>query len=138
VTSQQQAKAWFNFSLGGSFNTSLSWGGLKSCWASEPWPTNAYGAPQYSWYGPSNSGPPSYPVNPYGMSTYGAGGPQNFTPPPPRPAPQGSGSPTGYNYAPPPVGAGYATPYYGNLALVQPAVYQPATQAAVPYYWNKR
>jgi hypothetical protein len=156
MVSHEQAKAWFNWSLGGSANTNISWGGLKGSWNYEPWPTNAYGLPQYNFYGPSNSGPPSYPVNPYGMYTYGAtngrppaGAPVPPAPPSPTPAPTGAGAgsgvPMGYNYQPQPYGYGNYNPsyYYPQMPYAQPAQYQPsvyppASSANIPAYWYGR
>src|SRR5271170_274247 len=74
AVSQQQAKAWFNLSVGASANANVSWGGWKcGCFQTEPWPQQGYGTPFFNNYGPASSGVPSYPVNPYGGSSYGGG-----------------------------------------------------------------
>jgi hypothetical protein len=153
--SEQKAQAWFNFGIGGSANTNISWGGLNvSCHESEPWPIRAYGLPQYNMYGPSNSGPPAYPVNPYGMQTYGAT--NGYGPPPPPQAPvapgqgSGSGAPMSYNYAPQqPQGYGFAAPYgyappmmpyapQPTMPYASQAVYRPAPAYPTQGYYYGR
>jgi hypothetical protein len=123
AVAEQQAKAWFNATLGGSFNTSLSWGGHKhGCGESEPWPGQSFGNPGYNNYGVSQ---PNYPP-PY------MGGGNHFVPPPP--TPQGSGSGSAYYYAVPMY---QAMPY--AQATYQPAMYQQAAYYyQVPSYWYGR
>ena len=132
VATQEQAKAWFNFGLGASFNTNISWGGLNVCRQAEPWP-HTYGLPAFNNYGAA-CGVPSFPVNPYGMSTYGCppmqgGIPGGVRPPTPFPGPQGQGSgPASFNY-----GSYYGNPYYGT-GVPMPYAQQAALQQAAYYY----
>src|ERR1051326_3157070 len=105
VASEQQAKAWFNFGVGGGFNTNISWGGNKRCGTeSEGWPTTSLGVPQFNNYGQGPWGIPNYP---YGMPMPGGHGAPYVAPMPGSGSGAGSGSPV---YFVPTV-----NPYYGYV-----------------------
>ncbi len=141
VVSHEEAKAWFNFSAGGSFNTNISWGGRNVCHReAEPWP-NTYGIPAFNNYGPA-AGVPAYPVGGCGMTSYGQGY-QQLPPPAPKGG-SGSGAPTSYNNLPQPMGYGfgamgygYGLPYGYNMPYAQPVAYQYG-MPETPAYWYGR
>src|SRR5690242_10666823 len=104
VASQQQAKAWFNFSVGSSYNVNLSWGGHQGhCGhGSEPWPGNGQ---QCGPWGCGGYGMPGYG---YGYGTgYGYGGQGGYIAPMPQGSGSSSGSPAGFNFIPVPMGYVY-------------------------------
>src|ERR1051325_1271567 len=105
VASEQQASAWFNFSLGSTTQMSISWGGHNKCGnSSEPWP---HGVPVPGF----NSCPcPSW--GGYGYAPQGGG----YVAPMPGAGSGsvGSGSPMSYYYAPA-VNYGYGYRYGSTI-----------------------
>jgi hypothetical protein len=122
VASEQEAKAWFNFSLGSQTQMSVSWGGHNKCGnTSEPWPHNvpvpgfnSCPCPQ-QWGGYGQQGGYVAPMPGAGSGSVG------------------SGSPMSYYYTPAATyGYGYGYTMPNADASVQNAYYQ------VPPYWYGR